>query len=86
MKIVLDDNYFGGPEGLLRFVKQTLDEIERIEERGKKRSSAPDTFLGDCYPELNSIQVIFQGFLDRYNARLEGLQRNIEFNPEDKYN
>jgi hypothetical protein len=65
MRIVLNDGYFGGSDCLKRFAERAIDEIKKIDDIGRKHSTAPDNYLGDCYPSLNSLLLIFEQFLTK---------------------
>ena len=70
-KIVIDSKYFGDEEALNRFLEESLQEIEKIENGGKKHSKMPERFLSDVYPRLFSLQVIFENLLKERSQLLE---------------
>ena len=76
MKIILDEKYFGGAEALERFVQETLEEIKVMDDEGRARSKRPDDFLGDVFPRLSAIKILFENF----QKEVEKRKNTIEFN------
>lgn len=74
MRIVFNDGYFGGSDALKRFAKEAIDEIKKIDDNGRKNSNAPDDFLSDCYPRLNSLWIIFEQFLTKCDEAEEKVE------------
>jgi len=77
MKLVIDSDYFGDSDSMIRFLKNTLQEIERIEKAGMKNSKEPHRFLSDCYPALSQIQCMFGTALENHTRQNELMSLSI---------
>jgi hypothetical protein len=66
MELKITHRHFGGVEELERFVEETLQEINKIEENYQKNSIEPNRFLGDgfprLFPRLFTLKIILETF------------------------
>jgi len=77
MKLVIDSKWFGDGDSMIRFLKNTLEEIERIEKAGMKNSKEPHRFLSDCYPALQTMKAMFATALDDHARQNELMNLSI---------
>lgn len=75
MKLIIKEEYFGNSKFFIDFINGCLEEMEGIEERGKKNSSQPERFFSDCYRNLHSLQIIFEDF----KKKIENVNKEITF-------